>query len=182
MNLFSNPYPLPLSEFRTALGLSQTLLAQLFGVPRSNIAMAESNQRSLSTAALECLYDMNAVMAQWNPEAESDQVPLAEAEIGELRTHLFKAGKAKQKLEDESKARQTKKKQNSQLSFLLSRFDEVRTQKFNPELVRAWKSATEAEIPKPDPAKDRIQAIENRIEQACLALKIQLLEAELGAF
>jgi transcriptional regulator with XRE-family HTH domain len=178
----SNPFPLPMKDFRKALGLNQQSLATLFSIPRSIIAMAESNQRSLSTAALECLFDMNAVMAKWVPEGESDQVPLTEAEISELRSRVFQAGRAKQKLEEENKATLTRKAQNSQLSFLLSRFDEVRTQKFNPELVRAWKSATEAEIPKPDPAKDRIKAIENRIEQACLALKIQLLEAELDSF
>ncbi len=179
MNNMSNPYPLPLLEFLAALGISQPLMAQLFGISRSSIAMAGLNQRSLPTHVLECLFDMNTVMASWVPEPEDQQEPLTENEIGELRTHLFNAGKAKQKLEDESKARLTKKKQNSQLSFLLSRFDEVRTHKLDPEVVRAWKSATEAEIPKPDPAKDRIKAIENRIEQACLALKIQLLEAEL---
>jgi transcriptional regulator with XRE-family HTH domain len=181
MNLASNPYPLPLSEFRLALGLSQPLLAQLFGISRSSIAMAESNQRPLPTHFLECLYDMNSIMTTWVPAAESDHEPLSEMEIGELRNRIFQAERTMKKLEGESKATQSMRLQHSQLSFLLSRFNEVRTQKLDPEVVRRWKSAVESEIPKPDPARDRLRAIDNRIEQACLELKIRLLQEELGA-
>lgn len=78
---------------RDKFGLSQLELAHLLGITRSQIAMSETNQRELPTAALRQISEIEILLAA-NPAAT------AKAELPTDETQVAKAIAQLQKLVD----------------------------------------------------------------------------------
>ncbi len=157
-------------------------MSELLGMSYSHYSMAEGGNRTLPGHALVRVFEINQLLAKWEPAqnetTESDRNFLIE----ELKSMASAAGLAQKKREKKVNDENSNAQSREILGYLLTHFNLLAENSTNPEQDRIWKGAMESKAREPQsPGKARLNEIQNRIEAQCLALRIRLIQEELEA-
>ena len=157
-------------------------MSELLGMSYSHYSMTEGGNRTLPGHALIRVFEINQLLAKWEPAqnetTESDRNFLIE-ELKSMASATELAQKRRVKKENDETRSATA---GEMLGYLLSNFDVLAENSTDPEQDRIWKGAMENKAREPQsPGKARLNAIQNRIEAECLALRIRLIQEEMEA-
>jgi len=168
----------PLKELRNKLLLTHLEMSELLGMSYSHYSMAEGGNRSLPGHAVIRVFEINQLLAKWEPSkpvtTESDRNFLME----ELKSMASAAGLTQKRREKKENDESRSATSREMLGYLLTHFDLLAENSTDPEQDRAWKGAMERKTKEPHPPV-KARLIQNRIEAQCLALRIRLIQEEL---
>jgi transcriptional regulator with XRE-family HTH domain len=171
--------PISLKNLRKSMNLTHLEMSELLGMSFSHYSMAEGGHRNLPGSALIRVFEIHKLLEKWEPSEneiqESDRIFLIE----ELKSLAFKTGQVQKKRQTKHKKETDSARSREILAYLLSNFDLLTPNSTDPEHNRIWKAAMEVKARKPNPGAVRLDAIQNRIESECQALRIRLIQEEL---
>ena len=172
-------FPLSPRELRLALGLDQEKMANLLGISRAQLSMAESERRSLPAKALLRFNQVNALLETKSKAKQSSALISLENKVQILSEMLRQLKAEETKLRKKQKQFIQSQKKNEMLGLLLSHFDELLSPDYEQDKDHLWKESAGTYLPDRDPEKDWREMYALRRELEAIQFKIGRIEDEL---
>ena len=154
-------------------------MSELLGMSSSLYSMAEGGNRTLPGHALIRVFEINQLLAKWEPSKNETTEAERNFLIEELRSMASVAGRSQKQLYNKVEKESRSTTSGDALGFLLTHFDRLAENSTDPEQDQVWKEAMKSKTKKVSPQESKLASIQNRIESQCLALRIRLIQEEM---